>query len=119
MTLGQQIRRFARSGAADDPPPAALSGRGSRQRAALPAGENVPGADRAFRAVVGNAIGATHGVLRIDGKDLDRKPVGEDAEEVSFVTKLKKGSYQLAPVFQIPEGELGAYYVVVTSLASE
>jgi len=80
------------------------------------AGDNVPGASEAFRAVSGNAIGATHAVLRIDEKDLDRKPVATDAEEVSFVTELKKGSYQLAPVFQIKEGELGAYYVVVTSL---
>lgn len=87
--------------------------------APLPAGEGVPGASDAFRSVVGNAINASHGVLRIDGKDLDRKSVGKDAEEVSFVTNLKKGSYQLAPVFEIPEGELGAYYVIVTRLTSD
>lgn len=84
--------------------------------AALPEGENVPGASAAFRSVKGSAIGATHAVLRIDDQDLDRKPVAEDAEEVSFVTELKKGSHRLAPVFEIKEGELGAYYVVVTSL---
>ena len=84
--------------------------------AALPAGEDVPGATQAFRAIKGNAIGATHAVLRIDDQDLARKPVGKDAEEVSFVTELKKGSHRLAPVFEIKEGELGAYYVVVTSL---
>ena len=83
---------------------------------ALPAADNVPGATRAFRTNPGNAIGATHAVLRIDGKDLDRKPVEQDAQEVSFETNLKQGSYQLAPVFQIEEGELGAYYVVVTRL---
>ncbi|WP_442507980.1 arylsulfatase [Novipirellula sp. SH528] len=84
--------------------------------ASLPAGENVPGAAQAFRTTPGNAIGATHAVLRIDDKDLDRKPVGSGADEVSFVTELKKGSYRLAPIFEIKEGELGAYYVVVTSL---
>ena len=84
--------------------------------AALPSEEDVPGATKAFRTVAGSAIGATHGVLRIDGKDLERKPVEKDAEEVSFVTELKKGSYQLAPFFEIEEGELGAYYVVVTSV---
>ena len=84
--------------------------------AALPAGDNVPGATMAFRTAEGNSIGATHGVLRIDGKDLDRKPVEKDAEDVSFVTELKKGSYQLAPIFQIEQGELGAYYVIVTHL---
>ncbi|MGI9471689.1 MAG: arylsulfatase [Rubripirellula sp.] len=84
--------------------------------AELPAGAGVPGPSPTFRSVVGNAIGATHGVLRIDGNDLDRKPVDKDAEEVAFVTELKKGSYQLAPFFEIKEGEVGAYYVVVTSL---
>ena len=84
--------------------------------AELPPGANVPGASRAFRSIVGNAISATHAVLRIDGKDLERKPVESDAQQVSFVTDLKQGSYQLAPVFQIDKGELGAYYVVVTRL---
>lgn len=84
--------------------------------ASLPAGENVPGPSRAFRNVPGNSIGATHAVLRIDNQDLGRKPITEDAAEVSFVAQLEKGSHRLAPVFEIPEGELGAYYVVVTSL---
>lgn len=84
--------------------------------ASLPAEEDVPGATKAFRTVPGNAIDATHGVLRIDDKDLARKPVVGDAEEVVFVTELKQGSYQLAPFFEIKEGELGAYYVVVTSV---
>ncbi|WP_182868623.1 arylsulfatase [Rhodopirellula sp. JC639] len=84
--------------------------------ASLPAGEDVSGATAAFRSVPGNAIGATHGVLRIDGEDLDRKPVQEGAQEVTFVTDLKRGSYQLAPFFEISEGELGAYYVIVTGL---
>lgn len=84
--------------------------------ASLPAGDDVPGATKAFRTTPGSGIGATHGVLRIDGKDLERKPVAKDAEDVSFVTELKKGSYELAPFFEISEGELGAYYVVVTSL---
>ena len=82
----------------------------------LPAGENVPGASAAFRTVKGNSIGATHAVLRIDGQDLQRKPVEKGAEEVRFVTELKQGSHQLAPVFKIKQGELGAYYVVVTKL---
>ncbi|QDV25815.1 arylsulfatase [Aureliella helgolandensis] len=84
--------------------------------AGLSAGKNVPGPAHAFRSVPGNAIGATHAVLRINDQDLDRKPITEDAKEVSFVTELKQGSYRLAPVFEIQEGELGAYYVVVTRL---
>lgn len=89
---------------------------GAAINASLPAGENVPGPTRAFRNVVGNSIGATHAVLRIDEQDLDRKTVTKDATEISFVTDLKKGSHRLAPVFEIPEGELGAYYVIVTSV---
>lgn len=83
---------------------------------ALPAGDDVPGATAAFRTVKGNAIGANYAVLRIDDQDLDRKPVGGDAEAVDFVTQLNAGSHRLAPFFEIPEGELGAYYVVVTHL---
>ena len=89
---------------------------GAAINAALPAGEGVPGPSEAFRSVEGESIGATHGVLLIDDQDLQRKPVEEGAEEVSFVTTLKQGSYQLAPIFEIAEGELGAYYVIVTSL---
>ena len=89
---------------------------GTAINAPLAAGDNVPGATKAFRTTPGVAVGATHGVLRLDGKDLDRKPVETDAEEVRFVTELKKGSHQLAPYFEIKDGELGAYYVVVTHL---
>ena len=57
---------------------------------------------------------ATHGTLRIDGKDLETKPLPKDAAEVSFETELKKGSYKLGPVFKLTDGEVGAYYTVVT-----
>lgn len=89
---------------------------GTAINASLPPEDNVPGATKAFRTKVGNSIGATHAVLRIDEKDLDRKPVKKDAEDVSFVTELEKGSHRLAPVFEIKEGELGAYYVIIKSL---
>lgn len=89
---------------------------GAAINAELPAGTGVPGPSPTFRSVVGSAIAASHGVLRIDDKDLDRKPVEKGDEEVRFVTELKEGSYQLAPFFEISEGELGAYYVVVTRL---
>ena len=89
---------------------------GAAINASLPAGEDVPGSTKAFRTVPGEGINATNGVLRIDDKELGRKPVENDAEEVTFETTLKKGSYQLAPFFEIEEGELGAYYVVVKSL---
>ncbi|MBT5708370.1 MAG: arylsulfatase [Verrucomicrobia bacterium] len=82
--------------------------------ASIPSGENVPGASKAFRTVPGKSIDATHASLRIDGKELETKPVSQDATEVSFLTELKEGSYQLAPVFKLTSGEVGAYYTVVT-----
>lgn len=84
--------------------------------ASLPAGENVPGADKAFRTNPGNAIGATAATLRIDGNDLETKPVTEGASEVVFETELKKGSYKLAPFFTVKTGELGAYYTIVSKV---
>ena len=89
---------------------------GAAINASLPAGKNVPGTSKAFRVVPGEAIDATHGTLRIDGKDLETKPVAQDAAEVSFEAELKKGSYTLAPVFKLTDGEVGAYYTVVNWL---
>ncbi|TWU64466.1 Arylsulfatase precursor [Crateriforma conspicua] len=82
--------------------------------AAIPAGENVPGATEAFRTTPGNSIGASAAVLRIDDQNLERKTVEADDQEVIFETQLTKGSHRLSPVFEVKEGELGAYYVVVT-----
>jgi len=89
---------------------------GAAINAALEAGDNVLGPSKPFRSQPGVAIGATHGVLRIDDKEIDNSPVEQDAQDVSFVTELKAGSYRLAPYFEVKDGELGAYYVVVTHL---
>jgi len=80
----------------------------------LPPGSDVPGATRAMRARPGVALPIQSATLRIDGKDLETKPVSADAHEVSFTTKLEAGSRQLSPLFVMEDGsELGAYYVVV------
>jgi arylsulfatase B len=83
--------------------------------AALPAGENVPGATRAYRARPGKAIPITSAVLRIDGKDIESKPVKPDDHEVVFTTHLAAGTQNLAPVFRDDHGnEIGAYFATVT-----
>jgi arylsulfatase B len=83
--------------------------------AALPPGENVPGADQAFRARPGVAIAATEAILRAGNRELGRQPVPAGAREVTFTTRLEAGPLALAPVFRLPAGdELGAYYAVVT-----
>jgi len=89
---------------------------GTAINAELPAGDNVPGVTKAFRAVPGNGIGASKATLRIDGKDLESKPVKGEEGGIAFETELKAGSYKLAPYFTIPDGELGAYYTIVERL---
>ena len=87
---------------------------GAAINASLPAGKAVPGATKAFREAAGISINATAATLRIDGKDLETKPVTDSSQEVSFVVELKAGSYKLAPFFTVEKGELGAYYTTVT-----
>jgi arylsulfatase A-like enzyme len=79
----------------------------------LPPGEDVPGADQAFRARPGLGIGATAATMRLNGKDSESKPVDDDSESVSFEIRLSKGKHQLSPYFTIPQGELGCYYAIV------
>jgi arylsulfatase A-like enzyme len=83
----------------------------------LMAGENVPGASRAYRAHEGVGIPATRAVLRLDGKDLETKMVSSSDHEIVFQTKLTTGSHQLSPYFVDAAGnEVGAYYAVITKL---
>jgi arylsulfatase A-like enzyme len=82
--------------------------------ASLPAEPDVPGASKAFRANEGKAILAKRAVLRIDDKDVASADVKADATEVSFTTTLTKGSHKLAPTFITDDGEVGAYYTIVT-----
>jgi len=81
--------------------------------ASLPAGENVPGASQAFRTVPGVALPIKEAVLRLNDKEVDKKPVSETDAHITFTADLTKGSHKLAPVFITETGEVGAYYVVV------
>lgn len=87
--------------------------------AGLPPGENVPGADRAFRARPGLALPIVSATLRIDGHDLETLPVSSTDRYITFTTELAAGSHQLAPFFTTSAGdELGAYYTIVTTKAA-
>ncbi len=81
--------------------------------AALPPGENVPGAQRAFRSHPGKAFAVKTATLRIDGVDLAQKPIPALAPQVTFQTHLTKGSHKLAPWFGNAEKKIGAYYCLV------
>jgi arylsulfatase A-like enzyme len=87
---------------------------GKKINEALPAGDQVPGADKAFRAQVGFGIEATAATLRLNGKDLQTKEVSDEMESVTFEVKLDKGVHKLSPYFSIPQGELGCYYAIVS-----
>jgi arylsulfatase A-like enzyme len=81
---------------------------------AVAAGENVPGASRAYRANKGVAFPITEAVLKIDGKEIARQAVGRQDTKITFTAELKKGSIKLAPVFLTEgNGEVGTYYAVV------
>jgi arylsulfatase B len=87
--------------------------------AALPAGENVPGANPAFRTHPGVAIPVVRATLRLDGREVASKPVSATDTEAVFRTTLEAGSHQLAPVFSSADGhEVGAYYAIVTFRAT-
>jgi arylsulfatase A-like enzyme len=87
---------------------------GKKINEALPAGDQVPGADKAFRAQVGYGIEATAATLRLNGKDLETKEVSDEMESVTFEINLDKGVHKLSPYFTIPQGELGSYYAIVS-----
>jgi arylsulfatase B len=84
--------------------------------ASLPAEPNVPGATKAFRANAGLAIPATRATLRIDGEDLETKPVNSSDTHVTFTAELTEGSHQLSPIFQADDAEVGAFYTIVTRI---
>ena len=79
--------------------------------AGLPAGADVPGASKAFRAVDGRAIPVRTATLRIDGEDLASSEVSSDESAAVLMATLSAGSHRLAPVFTTVDGqEVGAYY---------
>ncbi len=85
--------------------------------ASLPAGANVPGATKAYRAHEGIAIAATHAIIRVDGRDIAVRPVQSSDRCINFVAELKAGSHKISTVFTDAEGdEIGAFYTIVTKL---
>ena len=86
---------------------------GKKINEVLPAGENVPGADKAFRSHPGLGIEASAATLRVNGEDLETLPVESSTESVTFKVRLPAGKHKLSPFFTIPQGELGCYYAIV------
>ncbi len=88
--------------------------------AGLPAGSDVPGASKAFRAVDGRAIPVVSATLRINEIDLATAAVDPGADEAVFTATLPVGSHRLAPVFITDDGqEIGGYYCEVQLVERE
>lgn len=81
--------------------------------AGLAPGSEVPGSSKTFRGEQGLAIPITTAALRLNGKEIGKKSVGEKDTGITFTVELTKGSHELAPVFLHDKGEVGAYYTVV------
>ncbi len=52
--------------------------------------------------------------LRVDGRELESKPVSAGDKQITLTATLTAGSHQLVPVLITANGdELGAYYATV------
>lgn len=88
--------------------------------AALPV---TPGCLPSYSAVRGTALPVVSATLRIDGKDIETKPVGDDDASVRFTCRLTEGDHKVSPYFSLkpdgdggPGSELGCFYLSVTLL---
>lgn len=80
----------------------------------LPAGADVPGATKAFRAVDGKAFAVTHAAIALNDQEVAKQAVPDAATASTFTLTLTEGSHQLAPTFTTASGDnVGAYYAVV------
>ena len=93
---------------------------GLKIREGTPANPPTPGCLPSYSAVAGTALPVSSATLRINGEDLETKPVGDNDTSIRFTRKLTKGSHKFSPYFSIKtkgvEHELGCYYLTVTLL---
>ena len=71
---------------------------------------------RLFGPRRGRGIEARSATLRLNGKDLQTQAVSAGAQSIVFETRLTKGKHELSPYFSVPEGELGCYYAIISTL---
>ena len=96
---------------------------GLRIREGVEALPVVPGCLPSYSAVRGTALPVVSATLRIDGKDLETKPVSEHEASIRFTQKLTEGDHKFSPYFSLPPAsgsetgdQLGCYYLRVTLL---
>lgn len=82
-----------------------------------------PGCLPSYSAVVGTALPVVSATLRIDGKDVETKPVRKIDASIHFTLRLTEGMHKFSPYFSLkPIGDtetgdqLGCFYLSVTPL---
>ncbi|NNE90692.1 MAG: N-acetylgalactosamine-4-sulfatase, partial [Verrucomicrobiales bacterium] len=92
---------------------------GLKLREGTPPHPSEPETLPSYSAPAGRAVPIDSATLRINGEDLETKPVTDDDSVVRFTRELKKGSHKFSPLFTVeddqgePGQELGAYYMTV------
>ncbi len=93
---------------------------GLKIREGTPPHPSEPGTAPSYSAPAGRAVPIVSATLRIDGEDLETRPVAEDDVVIRFTHELAKGSHRFSPFFNVATGkgkattELGAYYMLVS-----
>lgn len=93
---------------------------GLKIREGTPPNPPTPGCLPSYSAVPGTALPISSASLRINGQDLETRPVSDDDMSIRFTRRLTKGPHKFSPYFSIEtkgvEQELGCYYLTVTLL---
>ncbi|MGB0372339.1 MAG: arylsulfatase [Opitutales bacterium] len=90
---------------------------GAGINATLPAGENVPGADKAFRTKPGVSINAEAAELLINGELVAKAPVQGDENAMIFELEIPEGKMELSVDFLLKNGKrLSAPFVEIEHL---
>ncbi|MCC9642115.1 arylsulfatase [Rhodopirellula sp. JC740] len=84
----------------------------------LEPGKDVPGSSKAYRTTPGRAISVQAAEVRVDGRAVASAKVEPGDSVVTMQIELTEGSHELSPVFQIPTGEVGAYYCTLSAMGN-
>lgn len=84
----------------------------------------VPGYGKNYSAHTGISIPIESAVLRINGKEIEQKPVTTEDKVITFKTTLKAGSHKFSPFFNFSDkekgaGQIGTYYCEVKPVQKE
>lgn len=96
---------------------------GLKIRQGTTANPATPGCLPSYSAVRGTALPIVSATLRINGEDMETKPVSDNDASIRFTHRLTKGDHKFSPCFLLrPVGkaerghQLGCYYLTVKRL---